>query len=143
MSTSPWRALFDGKSLDAWRGYKSDKVPEGWKMVDKTLAKDGHVGDLITREEFGDFELELEWNIGNASNSGVFYRGTDAFDQIYWSAPEYQLLDNQNAEDNKKDSHLAGSVYDRFAVPRTAAKPAGENGHPQRPDPSCEGCKRS
>src|SRR5882672_785229 len=57
-ASTSWRALFDGKSLGAWRGYKSDKVPEGWKIVDKTLAKDGHVGDLITREEFGDFELE-------------------------------------------------------------------------------------
>jgi hypothetical protein len=77
-------------------------------------------------EQFGDFEFELEWNIGNASNSGVFYRGTDAFNQIYWSAPEYQLLDNVNAADNKQDNHLAGSVYDLLAAPKDAVKPAGE-----------------
>jgi hypothetical protein len=56
----------------------------------------------------------------------VFYRGTDEFNQIYWSAPEYQLLDNLNAADNKKDNHLAGSVYDLYAVPKDAAKPANE-----------------
>ena len=56
----------------------------------------------------------------------MFYRGTDEFAQIYWSAPEYQLLDNVNAADNKKDNHLAGSVYDLFASPKDAAKPANE-----------------
>src|SRR4051794_31305829 len=60
-SSTSWRPLFDGRSLSAWRGYKSEGVPEGWKIADKTLAKDGHVGDLITKDEFGDFELELEW----------------------------------------------------------------------------------
>lgn len=82
------------------------------------------VNDIASKATFGDFELE--WNIGNASNSGVFYRGTEEFDQIYWSAPEYQLLDNVNADDNKKDNHLAGSVYDLFAVPKDAAHPAGQ-----------------
>jgi hypothetical protein len=56
----------------------------------------------------------------------VFYRGTDEFNQIYWSAPEYQLLDNVNAADNKKDNHLAGSVYDLYAPPKDAARPANE-----------------
>ena len=61
------------------------------------LQKDSHANDIASKEQFGDFELELEWKIGDASNSGVFYRGTDEFNQIYWSAPEYQLLDNLNA----------------------------------------------
>ena len=121
-----WRPLFNGKSLDAWRGYKSATVPDGWRIADGVLTKDGHAGDLITKDQFGDFELELEWNIGDASNSGVFYRGTEEFNQIYWSAPEYQLLDNVNAADNKKDNHLAGSVYDLFAAPKDAANPAGQ-----------------
>ena len=56
----------------------------------------------------------------------MFYRGTDEFNQIYWSAPEYQLLDNEKAEDNKKDNHLAGSVYDLLAAPKDAAHPAGQ-----------------
>ena len=73
-----------------------------------------------------DFELELEWKIGTAGNSGVFYRGTDEFNQIYWSAPEYQLLDNVNAADNKTDNHLAGSVYDLYSVPKDAARPAND-----------------
>jgi len=118
--------LFDGTSLDAWRGYKTDKVPSGWRIADGSLSKDGSVGDIVSKDEFGDFELELEWNIGEAGNSGIFYRGTEEYDAIYWSAPEYQLLDNVKASDNKQPNHLAGSVYDLYDVPADAAKPAGE-----------------
>jgi hypothetical protein len=131
----PWKSLFDGKSLDAWRIYKSDKAPKlcgagetraCWEIKDGVLQKDGNANDLASKEQFGDFELELEWKIGEAGNSGVFYRGTEEYDAIYWSAPEYQLLDNAKASDNKQPNHLAGSVYDLFAAPADAAKPAGE-----------------
>src|SRR5580765_6820100 len=94
MSPSPWRPLFDGKSLDAWRGYKTDTIPNGWHMAQGTLAKDKPVADIVSKDEFGDFELEIEWKIGEAGNSGIFYRGTEEDDHIYWSAPEYQLLDD-------------------------------------------------
>ena len=72
-----WRLLFDGRSLDGWRGYKSDAAPPGWRVVDGTLTKDGQVADIVSREQFGDFELEMEWKIGDAGNSGIFYRGTE------------------------------------------------------------------
>ena len=137
-SAGPWISLFDGKSMDAWRIFKTDKAPkmcdvpgapgnkDCWEIVNGILRKDGHANDIASKATFGDFEFELEWNIGEASNSGVFYRGTEEFNQIYWSAPEYQLLDNEKAEDNKKDNHLAGSVYDLFAVPKDAVHPAGQ-----------------
>jgi hypothetical protein len=73
-----------------------------WEIKDGVLQKDGHANDIASKEQFGDFELELEWKIGDASNSGVFYRGTDEFNQIYWSAPEYQLLDNVNAATTRR-----------------------------------------
>ena len=132
---SPWKSLFDGQSMNAWRVFKTDRAPkmcdtpgarDCWEIKDGVLQKDGHANDIASKDQFGDFELELDWNIGDASNSGVFYRGTEEFDQIYWSAPEYQLLDNLHAADNKKDNHLAGSVYDLYAAPKDAAKAAGE-----------------
>jgi len=131
----PWKSLFDGKSLDAWRIYKSDRAPKlceppattaCWDVKDGALWKDGNANDMITKEQFGDFELELEWKIGKAGNSGIFYRGTEQESAIYWSAPEYQLLDNLDAADNKTAHHLAASVYDLYPVPKDAAKPAGE-----------------
>jgi hypothetical protein len=131
----PWKSLFDGKSMGAWRIFKTDTAPkmcdapgamDCWEIVNGALRKDGRANDIASKEQFGDFELELEWKIGDAGNSGVFYRGSDEFNQIYWSAPEYQLLDNVNAADNKKDNHLAGSVYDLYAVPKDAARLANE-----------------
>ena len=134
-AAGPWISLFDGKSMDAWRIFKTEKAPgmcatpgaaDCWEIVGGVLKKDGHANDIASKQMFGDFEFELEWNIGEASNSGVFYRGTEEFNQIYWSAPEYQLLDNIKADDNKKDNHLAGSVYDLFAAPKEAAHVAGQ-----------------
>ena len=123
---SQWRTLFDGKSLDAWKGYKSDSVPSGWRVADGTLTKDGHAGDLITKDQFGDFELELEWRIGRAGNSGIFYRGTEEYDHIYWSAPEYQLLDDIKASDNQTRLTCAGAAYALYPSPPGHLKPVGD-----------------
>src|SRR6185295_918395 len=123
---SPWRALFDGKSLDAWRGYKTEKIPEGWHMAQGTLAKDKPVADIVSKDEFGDFELELEWKIGEAGNSGIFYRGTEEYDHIYWSAPEYQLLDDVKGADNKPRLTCAGAAYALYPSPAGHLKPVGE-----------------
>src|SRR5712691_12361211 len=126
VSTAAWRTLFDGTSLNAWRGYKADTVPEGWKIVNRTLSKDGHVGDLISRDEFGDFELELDWKIGEAGNSGIFYRGTEEYEHIYWSAPEYQLLDDIKGADNKTRLTCAGAAYAVYPSPAGHLKAVGE-----------------
>ena len=125
-TTGPWRVLFDGTSLDAWRGYTAEKIPDGWKIVDGTLAKDTPVADIVSKDEFGDFELELEWKIGEAGNSGIFYRGTDEYEHIYWSAPEYQLLDDDKASDNKTRLTCAGAAYALYPSPPGHLKPVGE-----------------
>jgi hypothetical protein len=121
-----WHILFDGKILDTFRGWRTDGMPEGWHVVEGTLAKEGNVDDLVTREQFGDFELELEWKIGQAGNSGVFYRGTREYDQIYWSAPEYQLLDDANAPDGRNRLTAAASAYGLYAAAAGVVKPFGE-----------------
>jgi hypothetical protein len=122
----PWRNLFDGSSLDAWRGYKGAPVPGGWHIAGNTLAKDAPVADIVTRDAFGDFELELEWKIGEAGNSGIFYRGSEEYEHIYWSAPEYQLLDDIKAEDNKTRFTCAGAAYGIYASPAGHLKAVGE-----------------
>jgi len=121
-----WRVLFDGSSLASWRGYKSDAVPAGWRIENGTLAKDAQVADIVSRDEFGDFELELEWKIGEAGNSGIFYRGTEEYDHIYWSAPEYQLLDDIKASDNKSRLTCAGAAYALYPSPAGHLKPVGD-----------------
>ena len=127
MTTS--RALFDGASLDAWRGYKSDTVPAGWRIVDGALTKNGPVGDIVSKDEFGDFDLELDWRIGEAGNSGIFYRGTEEYDHIYWSAPEYQLLDDIKGADNKTRLTCAGAAYAVYPSPAGHLEPVGDWNH--------------
>ena len=121
-----WRALFDGTSLDAWRGYRSQTIPNGWHIASGTLAKETPVADIVSKEEFGDFEVELEWRIGEAGNSGIFYRGTEEYDHIYWTGPEYQLLDDIKAGDGKDRLTSAGSAYGIYPSPPDHLKPVGE-----------------
>ena len=124
--TSSWRSLFDGKSLSAWRGYQGAPVPSGWKIDGGNLVKDTPVADIVSKDEFGDFELELEWRIGDAGNSGIFYRGTEEYEHIYWSAPEYQLLDDIKAADNKTRLTCAGAAYALYPSPEGHLKPVGD-----------------
>ena len=113
----PWRSLLEDHSAPAWRGWKEPGLPAGWHVEGGVLTKDGKVDDLVTNDTFGNFELELEWMVGRAGNSGIFYRGTREYDHIYWSAPEYQLLDDENTEDGKSRLTAAGSVYALYGVP--------------------------
>ena len=128
------RHLFDGSSLNAWRGYKSDKIPDGWHIANGTLAKEKPVADIVSKDEFGDFELELEWKIGEAGNSGIFYRGIEDpdykgeknNDRIYTTGPEYQLLDDIKAADNKTRLTCAAAAYGLYPSPEGHLKPVGQ-----------------
>ena len=121
-----WRALLQDHSASDWRGWQAPGLPAGWQVDGGVLHKDGPVDDLVTTTEYGNFELELEWKIGKAGNSGIFYRGTREYDHIYWSAPEYQLLDDANTEDGKSPLTAAGSDYALYGVPPGVAKPFDE-----------------
>jgi hypothetical protein len=119
-----WRVLFDGRTTTGWRGYKSTAMPDGWKVVDGTLTKSGTTADIITTHRFADYELRLEWKIGPGGNSGIFYRGTEEYDHIYWSAPEYQLLDDAEAPDGRSRLTAAGSNYALYPAPAGIVKAA-------------------
>jgi len=121
-----WHTLFEGKMLDTFRGWRSEGMPEGWHVVDGTLAKEGDVDDLVTKEQFGNFELELEWKIGKGGNSGVFYRATREYDHIYWSGPEYQLLDDANAPDGRSRLTAAAAAYGLYGPAAGVVKPFGQ-----------------
>jgi len=121
-----WRTLFDGKSLAAFRGYRSDSIPAGWRIADGTLTKSGGVGDLVTRDRFADFELSFDWKLGPGGNSGVLYRVTEEYDHPYWSGPEYQLLDDAGHPDGKSRLTAAGSDYGLYPAPAGVVKPADQ-----------------
>lgn len=122
-----WRLLFDGQSLDQWRGYKKETLPDGWKpQADGSFSKVGGGGDLVTKEQFDDVELMLEWKISPGGNSGIFYRATEEFGAIYESAPEMQVLDNTKHADGKNPKTSAGANYALIACTMDVSKPVGE-----------------
>ena len=120
-----WALLFDGRTLDGWRGYGMDGLPGSWAVEDGTIARAGPGGDLITDAQFSDFELAFEWRVEEGGNSGVFYRGVEGLPVIYQGAPEYQVLDDANHVDGQSPVTSAGSNYALHPAPRGLARPAG------------------
>src|SRR6202790_390324 len=116
-ASQPWRALLQDDSAPEWRGWKTPGLPAGWHVAAGVLSKEGSVDDLVTNQNFGNFELELEWKIGKGGNSGIFYRGTREYDHIYWTAPEYQLLDDANAGDGSNRLTAAAAAYALYGAP--------------------------
>jgi len=121
-----WRTLFDGTSTSSWRGYRSPTFPAAWRIVDGVLTKTGEIGDIITKDQFGNFELALDWKLSPRGNAGIFYRGTEEYDHIYWSAPEYQLLDDAGHEDGKSRLTSTGANYALHPSPAGIVKPADQ-----------------
>lgn len=121
-----WRLLFDGATTSGWRGYRMDSMPAGWQAVDGALTRVGDGRDIITREQFSDFELMLEWNVAPGGNSGVMYRVTEEYDYSYKSGPEMQVLDDAAHRDGLSRLTAAGANYGLHPAPEGAVKAGGE-----------------
>jgi len=120
-----WHALLEDAGAPDFRGWETAGFPAGWHVEHGVLSKEGPVEDLVTVQTFGDFELTLEWKIGKGGNSGIFYRATRAYDHVYWSGPEYQLLDDANAPDGKNQLTAAGSAYGIYPSLAGVVRPFG------------------
>ncbi len=135
-----WRPLFDGRSTAGWRGFRQQTMPDGWKALDGALTRVGkgglprrsgsspspaEAGDIVTVDQFADFELALEWRIAPGGNSGVFYHVTEDVDVIWHGAPEMQVIDDGGYKEPLKPAQKSGSNYDLHPPSRDATKPAG------------------
>ncbi|MDX2190079.1 MAG: DUF1080 domain-containing protein [Bacteroidota bacterium] len=126
-----WMLLFDGKTTNGWRNYRSNTIKPQWQVANGALtltAKEG--GDIVTNEEFENFELSLEWKISDCGNSGLFYYVKEDTASwawaVYATGPEMQILDDKCHPDNKLESHRAGALYDMISCSGVTVKPAGE-----------------
>ena len=121
-----WRLLFDGKSLDGWRSYKTLTPPQGWRANNGELVRHAAGGDLMTVDQFDDFELRLEWKISENGNSGIIFRiGLDG-EETWWTGPEFQVLHNAGHADGQDPITSAGSNYAVHAPIRDVTRPVGE-----------------
>lgn len=134
-----WELLFDGKTTSGWRNFKKEGIGSSWKVVDGTLmldsernaegnwqAKDG--GDIITEEQYENFELSLEWKINQCGNSGIMFNvvESDEYEFVWQTGPEMQVLDNTCHPDSKIHTHRAGDLYDMIACKYETVLPSGQ-----------------
>lgn len=112
--------LFDGKNLDAWTSYRrgAQLTPE-WKVENGALTVAGR-GDLVTKEQFGDVQIHLEWKPGlakcgqNRGNSGVILMG------------RYEIQVLESDENVTYADGQAASIYGQFPPLKNATSPARE-----------------
>lgn len=136
-----WITLFDGKTTNGWHSYGKDHVGSAWKIENGILHLDGagkkdskaEGGDMVTNDEYENFDLKLEWKISSKGNSGIIFYVTEdpsKYENTYNTGPEMQVLDNGTPTrlghpDGKLYSHRAGDLYDLLAA-KEAVKPLGE-----------------
>ena len=136
-----WQLLFDGKSTDGWHSYGNQNAGNEWKVEDGILhldaaTKNAERGDLVTNEEYGNFDLKLDWKISEKGNSGIiFYVHEDPakYQETYETGIEMQILDNGSPTragqpDGKYYTHRAGDLYDLMAS-KEVDNPQGEWNH--------------
>jgi hypothetical protein len=125
-----WELLFDGKSIQNWKTFNGGEVT-GWKIEDGILKNSGvgsdHGGDIISKKEYTDFELYLEWKIAPESNSGVFFHVEEGLtNAIHEVAPEYQLPDDKGWPTQLKPGQYTGANYDMHPPRNAQVKPVDE-----------------
>ena len=108
-----WILLFNGIDSEGWTTTNNKMVPAGWSIKDGILStvKGGKGGDIMTINEYSDFDLSIDYKIEPTCNSGVKYFFTK-YEKGGNLGMEFQILDNELAEDNKLKNHLSGSFYD-------------------------------
>lgn len=133
LNTDGWTILFDGKSFDNWRGYLNDSMADGWDIEDDAMVFTPGVNgrnNIITKKQYTNFVLSLDWKISEGGNSGIFWGIYEdpKYTEPYESGPEIQVLDNIGHPDAKIGGklHQAGALYDMVPPSSDVCNPAGE-----------------
>jgi hypothetical protein len=121
MAKPKWHVLFAGKSTDAWRGFRRDYFPSKCWTIEKGSLKtivgcdEADRVDLVTKDKYRNFELELEWRVAPGGNSGIIYLVSEDFDQTWNTGLEMQVLDDAKHPDGKNPKTSAGALYGLIA----------------------------
>lgn len=131
---SGWALLFNGHSTDGWRGY-NNKPLDSWDIINGQLyckANGNEVkqrADLMTIDQYDNFELSIDWKVDKGANSGIIYRVVETNGPSYMTGPEYQLIDDEGYPQKLEAWQKSGSDYAMYPPNELAAKPAGEYNH--------------
>ena len=129
-----WVLLFNGRDTEGWRGYKMDAIPKGWHVEEGCLVTSSTggsemSGDIITINQYEDFDLYLEWAISPGGNSGIFFHVLEGnYNAAYETGPEYQLIDDAGYPEKLEEWQQAGANYAMHNADKSKKnlKPAGE-----------------
>lgn len=131
-TNSEWVSLFDGKTLNGWRTYQN-KNSDSWSVTDGVIHCKGSVNDksdmradLITNDQYENFELSIDWKLSPQGNSGIIYLCNENNEASYLSGPEYQLIDDDHFTEKLEDWQKTGANYAMNPAPTAAPKPIGE-----------------
>ncbi|RDC61689.1 3-keto-disaccharide hydrolase [Adhaeribacter pallidiroseus] len=124
--------LFDGKTINQWRGFRKETVPDSWGVQEGAIALVGKGGgDLVTKNQYENYEFLVDWKISEGGNSGIIYNVSEdpQYQATYHTGPEMQVLDNErhpDAKQGKNGNRQAGANYDMIPVATPAVKPVGQ-----------------
>ncbi|MEE2886962.1 MAG: family 16 glycoside hydrolase [Planctomycetota bacterium] len=114
-----FKMIFNGRDLTGWRAYKKTaEQTTGWTVKQGSLVLPNRTrgGDIMTTEQYGNFDLRFEWRVAKGTNSGVIYRIQETKGASYTTGPEYQILDD--ASNRAGNKHKAGALYDLVPTPK-------------------------
>jgi hypothetical protein len=130
--TEGWKLLFDGVSKTGWRTFKN-KPNDSWEVIDGTLhckpfkdSVENQRADLVTVDQYDNFELAFDWKISSQGNSGVMFRVSEEFDEPYATGPEYQILDDGGYPGEVLETNLSATAYGVFEAKNKKLNPVGE-----------------
>jgi Domain of Unknown Function (DUF1080) len=137
-----WISLFDGQSLKGWHTYGKGSVGSAWSVDsgaihlsapnNKKIYQTKGGGDIVTDDEFDNFDFVCDWKISKAGNSGIIFyvhEDTSKYKETWNTGPEMQVLDNAGHPDAKIPKHRAGDLYDLISCSQETVKPWGEWNH--------------
>jgi Domain of Unknown Function (DUF1080) len=130
-----YKLLFDGKTMNGWRTYQN-KPTESWSVDSGTLHCKGSAAnygaitaDLITKDQYENFDLTVDWKISPRGNSGILYMVTEDSAYSHLSGPEYQIIDDKNFPEKLEDWQLTAANYAMDPAPAAVPNPVGEWNH--------------
>ena len=125
-------------SLGSWRGYQRDTFPTGSWVCEGDMLRtvaEAECIDLITQQQYRNFDLELEWQVVSGGNSGLLYRVIETQPHTWQSGPEMQLLDDAHHPDGRTPESSAGALYGIIAPWRKGSTVGGLLQHSARCSP--------
>jgi hypothetical protein len=132
-----WVNLLADSTMAGWHTYGKGPVGAAWKLHNGELHLDASKkadwqsaggGDIVTNDEYENFDLKVEWKISRAGNSGVMFyvhEDTSKYKYPWQTGPETQIADNKENEDGKLIRHRAGDLYELMSIDKEIVNPAG------------------